>query len=120
MDPATDKYNNMIRFLIREKWFTITVLGSIFTFQFATGIKNFLIDPILDFLLPDDKFSFMDLVIREGVPVEPKNPRLTFRLGDFFREFIKYLFLIFLLFLLSKYTNFPDTPGGNTIGSALM
>lgn len=116
----TDKYNNMIRFLIREKWFTITVLGSIFTFQFASSIKIFLIDPILDFLLPDDKFSFMDIVVREGVPVEPKNPRLTFRLGDFFREFVKYLVLISLLFLLSKYTNFPDIPGGNVHGAALI
>ena len=58
-DPSCNgnRYDNVIRFILSEKWFTITVLGSIFTFQFASVIKLYLIDPILDWVLPDEKFS---------------------------------------------------------------
>ena len=119
-EQPLNKYENLIRFILTEKFLTITVLGSIFTFQFAGFIKLYLFDPILDWALPDKKFNFMDITIKEGQVPPPPEKTLVLRLGDFFREFIKYCILMLFLFLLSKYTSFPDTQEGNISGSALM
>ena len=56
-----DKHDNVIRLILAEKWLTITVIGSVLTFQFISAFKTDIIDPLLDFALPSDKFSFMDV-----------------------------------------------------------
>jgi len=116
----TDKHANVIRLILSEKWLTITVIGSVITFQFISSFKGDIIDPLLDFALPADKFSFMDIVVRDGEDMMPRNPKLVLRFGDWFREFIKWGCVIVLLFLVSKYTNFPETKNGNTTGAAIM
>jgi hypothetical protein len=115
-----DKHNNVIRLILAEKWLTITVIGSVLTFQFISAFKTDIIDPLLDFALPSEKFNFMDITVREGDEVIPKNPKLTLRFGDWTREFIKWGVVMVLLYLVSKYTSFPETPGGNFSGAAVM
>ena len=114
------KYENVIRLILSEKWLTITVIGSVITFQFISSFKTDLVDPLLDFALPYEKFEFMDITIKDGEDILPRNPKLTLRIGDFFKEFIKWGFVIVLLFLIGKYTSFPETLGGNRTGAAIM
>lgn len=115
-----DKYANVIRLILAERWLTITVIGSVLTFQFISSFKVDIVDPLLDFVLPDDKFSFMDIVVRDGEDIMPRNHKLVLKFGDWTREFIKWGVIMVLLYLISKYTNFPDTPGGNKKGVAIM
>lgn len=115
-----NKYSNVIRLILAEKWLTITVIGSVITFQFISSFKTDIIDPLLDFALPCEKFSFMDVTVREGDDIMPKNPKLVLRFGNWTREFIKWGFVIVMLYLVSKYTSFPETPGGNVSGAAVM
>ena len=115
-----DKYANVVRLILAEKWLTITVIGSVLTFQFVSAFKTDIIDPLLDFALPCDKFSFMDITVRDGQDVIPQNHKLVLRFGDWVREFIKWGVVMVMLYLISKYTNFPDTPGGNKNGAAVM
>ena len=114
------KYNNVIRLILEEKWFTITVIGSVMTFQFISAFKADLLDPFMDFILPYEKFEFMDIVVKEGLETVPQNPKLTLRIADFFKEFVKWGFIIVVLFLIGKYTTFPETEGGNSLGAAAM
>ena len=114
------KYENVIRFLLSEKLLTIAVIGSVITFQFISTFKTSLIDPLLDFALPQEKFQFMDVTLRDGTEIMPTNPKITMNFGVFLREFLKWTFGIVILYLIAKYSRFPDTPGGNVTGAAIM
>ncbi len=114
------RYANVVRLILAEKWLTITVIGSVITFQFISSFKVDIIDPLLDFVLPCDKFSFMDVTVRDGEDVMPRNQKLVLRFGDWVREFIKWGVVMVMLYLVSKYTNFPESPGGNYTGAAVM
>lgn len=115
-----DKYNNVIRYILSEKWLTITVIGSVLTFQFISAFKNFILDPLLDYVLPHEKFKFMDITIRDGIETTPPNPKLSLNFGSWVVEFIKWGTMMVLLYLLAKYTDFPETKLGNYSGAAIM
>lgn len=112
--------DNIINFVLREKFLTLTVIGSIFTFSFIQSLKGDIIDPITHFVLPEENFSFMDVTIRDGEKIIPPPRQLEVRLGNFFREFVTWLFAISVLYMLHKFTKFPDTVGGNSQGAAIM
>lgn len=115
-----EKYANVIRYLLSEKWLTITVIGSVFTFQFISAFSNHIINPMLDFLLPHEKFKFMDITIRDGEEVMPKNNKVIMGFGSYMIEFIKWGVMMVALYLLAKYTDFPETTYGNITGAAIM
>ena len=114
------KYNNVIRYLLSEKWLTVTVIGSVFTFQLISASKGMIIDPILDFFLPHENFKFMNITIRDGEEIMPKNHKVIMYFGSYIIEFIKWSVIMVLLYLLAKYTNFPETDKGNVTGAAIM
>ena len=120
MNKNDNKYINVIRFILGEKWLTITVIGSVITFQFISSFKNSFVDPLLDYTLPVEKFEFMDVTIRDGEETVIKNPKLTLKFGDLIREFIKWGFVVVILYLLAKYTSFPETDKGNFTAAAIM
>jgi large-conductance mechanosensitive channel len=112
--PKYDRYKSVLSFILSERLLTITVLGSIFTFQFIASLKQYIINPLLDFVLPEENFSFMNLVIRDGVSFpKPEPKKLVVDFGSFFKEFFIWIFMITILFLMAKYTRFPDDIGGN-------
>jgi large-conductance mechanosensitive channel len=118
--PQYDPYKTLLSFILSERLLTITVLGSIFTFQFIGSIKQYIINPLLDFVLPEENFSFMNLVIRDGISFpKPEPKKLVIDFGSFFKEFVIWIFMITILFLMAKYTRFPTDLGGNP-GVAIM
>ncbi len=119
----SQEYDNVIKFLITEKFLTISVLGSIITFQFVSTFKTSIIDPLLDFVLPADKFNFMNIILREADTSILDRGQLSLNIGIFFKEFIKWMVALVLIFLLAKYTRFPRLQGvqtGNYSGAAVM
>jgi len=116
-----DRYKNVISFILSEKFLTITVIGSIFTFQFISSLKTSLVDPLLEFALPNEFFKFLNVTLRDGFEPFPQDQKkITMDFGTFFKEFIKYILVICILFVLAKYTRFPDIPSGNITGAAIM
>lgn len=115
-----ERYANVIRYLLHEKWLTVTVIGSVFTFQFISAFKAFIIDPLLDFLLPNEKFRFMNVTIRDGEETMPANNKIVIGFGSYTVEFVKWGVLMIGLYLLAKYTDFPETTQGNVGGAAIM
>ena len=118
---------SVIRYILSEKWLTITVIGSVFTFQFISAFKMFVVDPLLDFFLPKYKFNFMNITIRDGIETAPPpNPKLVISFGYWMIEFLKWGIIMCGLYLLAKYTNFPElknkngTLVGNYSGAAIM
>jgi len=131
------KFDNPIKFIIAEGWITLTVIGSIFTFQFLSSLKMDLIDPIIDSFLPIDLFNFMNLEIDsnlkdkndeieqtktlngEVIPVLIPQPHVL-KIGNFFREFIKWCLSILILYCTGiLFPFYPDENLGNT-GAAIM
>ncbi len=111
--------NNIINFILREKFMTITTLGSIFTFAFISSLKEDIIDPLILFMLPSQNFDFMNITIREGEKMEMPERQLELRFGHFFRALITWLLLLAILFVLYK-LSFPDTFAGNSTGAAIQ
>ena len=111
----------VLNFLVNQKAITLSVILSIVTFQFISTFKVSFVDPILNFAMPTERFSFMDITIRDGISSKPVGPiKLSIDFGNIFKETIKYMFSVVLVYLLGHYTGFPTTKGGNTTGSAIM
>lgn len=119
MDPKS-KYDNVIRYILSEKWLTITVIGSVFTFQFISAFKTFILDPLLDITLPYEKFKFMDVKLKDGEEIPTRQMAVKISFGSYFIEFVKWGVLMVILYLLAKYTTFPETEKGNVLGAAIM
>lgn len=116
-----DRYKNIISFILSEKFLTITVIGSIFTFQFISSLKTTLVDPLLEFVFPNEFFKYLNVTLRDGLEPFPQDQKkITMDFGNFFKEFIKYILVICVLFVLAKYTRFPDIQSGNSTGAAVM
>lgn len=116
----TERTSTIFNFILSERFITLTVLGSIFTFAFVSSLKGDIIDPLLHILFPEEFFGFMDVVLREGEKM-PKAPRqIEVRMGNFFREFITWITLMSVLFILAKYTRFPDHIEGNALAAAVV
>ena len=62
------KYENPVKFIIAEKWLTITVIGSIFTFQFLTSFKIDIVDPLMDTMIPPDLFDYINISLEKENP----------------------------------------------------
>jgi hypothetical protein len=115
------KLKNPLRFVLMERWITITVIGSIFTFQFLTSFKMDLLDPVMDLVMPPELFQFLNVELQpsDGIPITP-HPKTIFNLGNFFREFLKWCLSVLLLYYLAKFSpDYPDEPAGNP-GAAIM
>lgn len=111
---SLDRYKSVLTFTLSERFITLTVIGSIFTFAFISSIKGDLIDPLLHFAMPEENFSFMNVTIRDGEPIIMPTPRqLVMKFGNSFRELVIWLVIIGTLFLLARYTRFPDHIKGN-------
>jgi large-conductance mechanosensitive channel len=120
MTTENTRTSTIFNFILSEKFITLTVLGSIFTFSFISSLKNDVIDPLLHIILPEELFEFMNIVLREGEkpPIIPR--QVEIRMGNFFKEFITWMFLMSILFILANYTKFPDHIEGNKSGAAIM
>jgi large-conductance mechanosensitive channel len=115
-----DRYKNLITFIYSEKFLTITVLGSIFTFQFINAFKSFVVDPLFEFMFPYETFQFLNVKLRDGIeyPKEPKPIYIEF--GTFLKSIFIFIFLIWMIYMMSRLTKFPDDPLGNIHGAAIM
>lgn len=114
---------NVVQFLLNERLLTIAVLGSVVTFQFISTFKINIIDPLLDFALPSDKFNFMNIVLKDGEEQVMFERKISLGIGVFLKEFIKWIVAILMIYLLAKYTRFPrilGTTRGNYTGAAVM
>lgn len=114
---SLDPYKNIVKFVIDENFITIAVLGSIITFQFLSTFKSNLVDPIVNYVFPKEKFNFMNILIKEK---EKEEDNIYINFGNMFKEFISYIIMLIIIFVIAKYTKFPDIEGGNKSGAAIM
>lgn len=114
-------YQDLISFILSEKILTITVICSIITFQFISSFKNNITDPIINFMLPEEYFSYLHLVLRDGVEVPKPTPKkLVLDFGQVLRDLVLWMVLIGLVLLMAAYIRFQDTPQGNVMGAAVL
>jgi len=117
---SSNRHNSVLSFILSERILTLTVIASVITFQLLNTFKAYLFDPLMDFIMPTEKFDFLNVTIREGyeIPV-PDSKKLILDFGPCLKEIIKWVFIISLVYLLSKYTYIQDDKNGNP-GVALM
>ncbi len=115
-----DRTSTIFNFILSERFITLTVIGSIFTFSFVSSLKNDIVDPLLHIIFTEEFFGFMDIVLREGEKMPKPIRQIEVKMGNFFREFVTWIILMSVLFILAKYTRFPDHIEGNLSASAVM
>lgn len=123
-----------LEFLYRENWITLSSIGSIFTFALVANFRANVFDKIMGYILPIESFDYMKVELPDiGIsppiksmntynPIdttETGNPN-TIDFGSFVRESIIWIFMVLLLYLLAIFVRFPDVPGGNITGAAIM
>jgi large-conductance mechanosensitive channel len=117
-----------IDFIYKEKWITVTAIGSIFTFSMITKFRETIFDPLLVHILPPESFDFMKIELPDtGISPNVNLPNsscenknsYTINFGGFFRETIIWFVMILILYILAVFFRFPDIPGGST-GAAIL
>ena len=121
MITSPHAHQSVLSFILSEKILTLTLIAGVITFQLLGAFKGSLYDPIMDFVMPPEKFDFLNLTIREGyeAPV-PDSKKLVLDFGPCIKEIIKWVFIIFIVYLLAKYTTMPDELMGNIRGAAVL
>jgi large-conductance mechanosensitive channel len=117
-----------IDFIFKEKWITVTTIGSIFTFSMVNKFRETIFDPLVIFLLPPESFEFMKIEIPDigpkpnvKIPNDGNENKNSYILdfGSFFRETIIWIFMILILYVLAVFLRFPDTINGSS-GAAIL
>jgi hypothetical protein len=117
-----------IDFISRERWITVTAIGSIFTFSMVNKFRETIFDPLLVQLLPPESFEFMKVDIHDLYPSPNVNipntgtenkGSYTLNFGGFLRETLIWIFMIMILYILSTFFRFPDIRSGST-GAGIM
>jgi len=117
-----------IDFIVKQKWITITVIGSVFTFGMITKFRESVFEPLLVYVLPPESFNWMKF----DLPDEGPHPNVTgmfgnenhssytINFGPWVRETIVWLFMILILYLMSIFLNWQTIPQGNAGGAAVL
>jgi large-conductance mechanosensitive channel len=117
-----------IDFISKEKWITVTAIGSIFTFAMVNKFRETIFDPLIVYIIPPESFDFMKIELPDILPSPNVNMAntgsenensYTINFGAFFRETIIWIFMILILYILSVYLQFPSVKGGST-GAAII
>ena len=117
-----------IDFISKEKWITVTAIGSIFTFAMVNKFRETIFDPMIVYIIPPESFDFMKIELPDILPSPNVNMAnvggentnsYTINFGAFFRETIIWIFMILILYILAIYLRFPSVKGGST-GAAIL
>lgn len=117
-----------IDFISKEKWITVTAIGSIFTFAMVNKFRETIFDPLIVYIIPPESFDFMKIELPDIGPSPNVNVAnsgrentnsYTLNFGAFFRETIIWIFMILILYILALYLRFPSIKGGST-GAAIL
>lgn len=100
--PAT-----IFELISNEKWITVGVIGSIFTFRLIDGFKADVLDPLMEYIVPLNSFDFMRVELKPmGSNKNDKcHDKNILKLGLFIREIILWLIIISCLFAVVVYGN---------------
>ena len=98
---STIKDKTFVDFILKERFLTLTIICSIVTMQFISSFKIYLLDPLLDFAISEEKIDFLNVTIRDGIGEHRYDTKkLVLDFGQVLKEFIKWLFVIFLVYAL--------------------
>lgn len=117
---------NPFELILKEKWITVSVIGSIFTFTFIDSFRKGILNPIIDVILPDRVFGHLNLKvnIKPGISTEGELEEenfIEFKFGDFIKQFILWIIIIAVLWLIACSVRWnPVVVGTPNEGSAIM
>jgi len=134
MDMFNNKPMDPIEFIYKEKWITLSSVGSIFTFALVANFRANVFDKLMGYILPPESFEYMKVKLPDigsSPPIHSMssyNPIATdvtgnpnvIDFGSFVRESIIWIFMILLMYILYILFNFPNIPEGNYTGAAIM
>lgn len=116
-----------IEYIYREKWLTLSSIGSIFTFGLVGSFRSNIFDRIMGYILPVESFEYMKVKLPDIGPnpqtstIHPFNPSEVItsvnpseiNFGEFVRESIIWIFMTLFLYILATFIRFPDGGGIN-------
>lgn len=124
----SDCASDPVDFILKEKWITVTAIGSIFTFAMVNKFRDCIFDPLAIYILPPESFDFMKVKLHDILPSPNVNltgkdsenkGSYTLNFGLFFRETLIWLFMVIILYILYTLFSFPSIKGGSS-GAAII
>ncbi len=97
------------RFISKQKWITITAIGSILTFTLINKIKEYILFPLMNYVLPKKAFEKFEIVLEENEKKET-----TLYIGKVIQELLLWTFLITFLYFMTKKTSWPIIKEGSS------
>lgn len=103
-DPSSSLQSppiDLVEFLYRENWVTLSSIGSIFTFALVGSFRVSIFDKLMSMLLPEESFEYMTVKIDDD----------EIKFGGFVREAIIWIFMTMILYILATFFRYPDGGG---------
>jgi hypothetical protein len=124
-DLFKDQPIDLIEFLYKENWITLSSIGSIFTFSLVGSFRVNIFDKLMGYILPIESFNYMKVSLPDIgespdiISASPNNPLCTIvsddpneiNFGGFVRESIIWIFMIMLLYIIAIFVRWPDSGG---------
>ena len=98
MSDFTDPFD----FIHDQKWITLTAIGSVFTFTFINKIKEYLLFPTLNYLVPKKAFEKFTIVLEKN-----EKEDTTLEIGKIIRELILWAIVITFIYFVAKKSKWP-------------
>ena len=94
-------------FISKQKWITLTAIGSVLTFTLINKIKEYLLFPICNYIVPKKAFEKFEIVLEEN-----EKEYTTIHIGKLVQELILWTILITFIYFMSKKTTWPINKNG--------
>ena len=98
MSNFTDPFD----FIQDQKWVTLTAIGSVFTFTFINKIKEYILFPTLNYVVPKKAFEKLSVVLEDN-----EKEDTTLHIGKLIRELILWAFIITFIYFVAKKSKWP-------------
>tara|TARA_Y100000996_G_scaffold379416_1_gene332693 strand:+ start:1715 stop:2050 length:336 start_codon:yes stop_codon:yes gene_type:complete len=95
-------YSDPFDFVSNQKWITLTAIGSVFTFTFINKIKEYILFPTFNYIVPKKAFESFNIVLEEN---EKKDT--TLEIGKIIRELILWAIIITFIYFIAKKSKWP-------------
>jgi hypothetical protein len=126
-DLFKDQPIDLVEFLYKENWITLSSIGSIFTFALVGNFKSNIFDKLMGYILPIESFNYMKVRLPDIgespilTSMSTNNPLCTvisedpneINFGSFVRESIIWIFMIMFLYIIAIFVRWPDSGGIN-------
>lgn len=119
MSSPSSTSSSLFDFILDSRVLTLAVLCSLITMQLITSFKINLLDPLIDFAVPEEKIDFLNVTIRDGIGEQRYDTKkLTLDFGQALKSFLAWLIMIFIIYIIWRQFETKKLKNVNSFGTS--